>query len=212
MQKTAVTIIRHGETEWNVALRLQGIQDSPLTPEGIKQAGQLAESLRQEKFDVMISSDLGRAVRTAEIIAAKTRLEIIRDSALRERNFGVMEGMTREEAFKKYPEVFSSYSKRKETYKIKNGESLVAFNKRVREGLDRILHTYPDKNILIVSHGGVLDCVIRMVFNYPLSSFRSFSIYNTAINRFSVSDNKWVLEEWGNTDHLSSQGSMNEFS
>ncbi len=211
MKKTLITVVRHAETEWNVAMRLQGIQDSALTPKGIKQSELVAETLSNQEFDVLISSDLGRAVKTAEIIAAKTNLSIIMDTSLRERNFGIMEGLTREEISEKYPDALSSYYKRKATYEVENGESLNVFNNRVTKGLTSIVNSNEGKRILIVSHGGVLDCIIRMVFNYPLSVSRNFSIYNTSINVFSVIDSKWTLEQWGIINHLKAMEKLNEF-
>ena len=211
MKKTLITVVRHGETEWNVAMRLQGIQDSDLTAKGVRQVEKLAETITNEDFDVMVSSDLGRALQTSEIIASKTGLSYIRDASLRERNFGIMEGLTREEISSKYPEVLAAYYKRKATYKVEKGESLNEFNARVIKGLFNIEKFYKGKKILIVAHGGVLDCIIRMVFSYPLSSTRCFTIFNTAINVFSVVDNKWTLEEWGNIKHLDKADSLNEY-
>ncbi len=201
MVRTVVTLVRHGETEWNVAKRLQGIQDSNLTKNGIQQAQKVAKALSINTFDALISSDLGRAAKTAEIINKYHHLQLNTETCLRERAFGVMEGLTREQITKKYPEVFRAYMERKDTYQIPQGESLVEFYKRVTDGLHRITASYEGKSILIVSHGGVLDCVMRMVFDYPLSAPRRFSIYNAAVNSFSVTGNDWFLEQWGNIDH-----------
>lgn len=211
MKKTLITVVRHAETEWNVAMRLQGIQDSALTPKGIRQVELLAETLVNQEYDILISSDLGRAVKTAQIIAKKINLSINKDPSLRERNFGIMEGLTREQISKKYPDVLSSYSKRKETYQVENGESLREFNKRVLSGLANIVSLNEGKNLLIVSHGGVLDCIIRKIFDYPLSASRSFSIYNTSINVFSIAEGKWTLEQWGIVNHLHAMEKLNEF-
>jgi len=210
MEKTWVTLIRHGETEWNVAMRLQGIQDSNLTSKGLRQAELVARELCNRKFDAMISSDLGRAIKTAEIIASRTNLTVIRDQTLRERNFGIMEGFTREEISEKYPDVLSGYMKRKVSYKIESGESLAELYNRVMEGLNRIISVHEGKRILIITHGGVLDCIIRMVFNYPLSDTRNFTIYNASINVFSVKNKQWMLEEWGNVNHLQSIEKLDE--
>ncbi len=201
MVKTQVVLVRHGETEWNVAMRLQGIQDSNLTKNGIHQAKMVAKALSAHRFDILISSDLGRAIKTAEIINSYQHLEIITDASLRERAFGVMEGLTREQILEKYPEVFSGYMERKDTYQIPYGESLNDFYKRVTTGLKKIVTMHRGKEILLISHGGVLDCVMRMIFNYPLSAPRYFSIYNASINSFSVTENQWFLEQWGNIDH-----------
>ena len=97
MEKTILTLVRHGETEWNVAGRLQGFQNSPLTGHGRRQVEMLSEALSHRSFDAIYSSDQGRAVETAHIINRYHSLEIHTDPSLRERNFGVMEGLTLEE-------------------------------------------------------------------------------------------------------------------
>jgi 2,3-bisphosphoglycerate-dependent phosphoglycerate mutase len=201
MKRTRLTIVRHGETEWNVAMRLQGMQNSSLTKNGLRQTRLVAKALRTHQFNILISSDLGRAVKTAEIINKYHHLEVITDSDLRERNFGIMEGLTREQIQDIHPEVFNGYMDRKDTYSIPQGESLIEFYTRVTSDLKRIAKTYEGKEILVVSHGGVLDCTIRMVFNYPLSAPRHFSIYNASVNSFLITGNDWYLEQWGNIDH-----------
>ncbi len=211
MLKTWITAVRHGETKWNVAMRLQGIQNSELSEKGNQQVESVSKELSNKKFDMIISSDLGRAIKTAEVINKYHKLDIIRDPSLRERNFGIMEGLTREEILEKYPDVFSAYQKRKESYKIPQGDSLIEFYERVLTGLEKVISLNKGKRILIVTHGGVLDCIIRMMFNYSLSARRNFSIYNTAINIFSVMNNEWTLEEWGNSNHLNTDEASSEF-
>ena len=210
MGSTKVTMIRHGETNWNVAMRLQGKKDSDLTLKGIQQAELVAKALSHRTFDIFISSDQGRAIKTAEIINKYHSLDLILNKNLRERNFGIMEGLTREEIGKKYPEVHEGYMKRKSEYQVPDGESLIQLYSRVTGELKKIVGSYNGSKILIVTHGGVLDCIMRMVFSYSLDISRNFSIYNTAINTFSVEDGIWNLDEWGNIDHLSDISSMDE--
>ncbi|MBN1599613.1 MAG: histidine phosphatase family protein [Bacteroidales bacterium] len=207
---TRITVIRHGETEWNQTMRLQGKQDSPLTKKGWEQAEKVAAAIKDEKFDCFITSDLGRALDTSKVINRYHNLKLIKNENLRERNFGVMEGLTRDEIKDKFTEVYNGYMHRKEKYEIPGGESLVTFYKRVTDEMNVIVRKYKGQNILVVAHGGVLDCIMRMMFNYPLSARRGFSIYNAAINMFSYEDNKWMLEQWGNTDHLDQTGSLDE--
>ena len=201
MVKTYITAVRHGETEWNVSRQLQGKQNSNLTENGLKQADLTAKALKDTTFDVLYTSDLRRAKETAEIINRHHKLGIRIESSLAERNFGIMEGLTQEEIQQKYPEVYEGYMHRRETYEIPGGESLRFFYNRVTHALNIIVREHAAKRILIVTHGGVLDCMMRMIFNYPLSAPRQFSIYNASINRFSVSDGEWFLGEWGNIAH-----------
>jgi 2,3-bisphosphoglycerate-dependent phosphoglycerate mutase len=210
MITTKITIIRHGETEWNVSMRLQGNQNSELTLRGKKQVELVAKALSRRDFNVLISSDQGRAVNTAEIINKYHNLKMILNKNLRERNFGIMEGLTREEIAIKFPDVHDGYIKRKSEYQIPDGESLVQLYTRVTCELNNINKQYEGSKILIVTHGGVLDCLMRMVFSYSLDVSRNFSIYNAAINTFSIQNNRWNLEEWGNIDHINCIDSFGE--
>lgn len=210
METTRLTIVRHGETEWNVSMRLQGKQDSPLTKLGRKQAEHAAKALRDRKFDILISSDQGRAIETAKIINNYHQLKLNLSENLRERNFGIMEGLTRDEVAIKYPEVHEGYMKRRSNYLVPDGESLVQLYTRVTAELNRIAIQWPGKSILIISHGGVLDCTMRMVFGISLDVRRNFSIYNASINTFLFNDGHWDLEEWGNTEHFRGTGTMDE--
>ena len=200
MAKTSITVVRHGETEWNVAMRLQGMQNSPLTARGILQAKQAANALREKTFDKLISSDLERAILTAQILNGHHDLPLETEKSLRERNFGIMEGLTREEILARFPDTFRGYMNRKKTYPIPKGESLVDFYARVTGGLKRIAAANEGKRLLLVTHGGVLDCMMRMIFDYPLDAPRRFSIYNASINVFSVEEGLWQLDTWGNID------------
>jgi 2,3-bisphosphoglycerate-dependent phosphoglycerate mutase len=210
MGTTRLTIVRHGETEWNVAMRLQGKQDSKLTKLGLSQAKHAAQALKHRKFDMLISSDQGRAIDTANQINVYHGLQLQLSSNLRERNFGIMEGLTRDEVKVKYPEVHEGYMKRKSNYQIPDGESLVQFYSRVTEELIRIVNQLTGHHILIVTHGGVLDCTMRMVFGISLDVRRNFSIYNASINTFTFMDGHWDLDEWGNTEHFRGTGVMDE--
>lgn len=204
--KTLITIVRHGETEWNVAMRLQGKQDSPLTAKGKEQVKRVAEALKTRTFDVFISSDLGRALQTAEAINRFQGMTIIPDDGFRERNFGVMEGMTLAQIRAEYPDAHVGYKARNAEYQVPEGESLIQFSKRVNAAFDRIVAEYPGKRVLLVAHGGVLDCLVRRIFGFPLGETRNFSVYNAAINTFSFEDGLWKLEEWGNIDHFNGTG------
>jgi probable phosphoglycerate mutase len=183
-------------------MRLQGMQNSKLTSLGKHQIELLADTLKNSSFDVIISSDLKRAVQTADVINRHHRIVMQKNENLRERNFGIFEGLTREEIQDKYSGALKKYKERRDNYRIPQGESLTEFYERVVNELNLIVTNNFGKKILVVCHGGILDCVVRMIFDYPLSSRRCFSISNAAINIFSVIEGKWKLEQWGNVDHL----------
>ena len=97
MNRTQIVIVRHGQTEWNIRGIRQGYLDSPLTARGMAQAKALAQRLAREKFTALYSSDLGRAVQTAQEIADVTGHTIVTDARLRERHLGILQGLNAEE-------------------------------------------------------------------------------------------------------------------
>jgi len=129
---------------------------------------------------------------------------------LRERNFGVMEGMTREEIREKFKTVYDGYMSRNEVYQIPDGESLVQFNNRIITEIEKLAQNNKNKSLLIVSHGGVLDCIIRKIFELKLSVQRKFSLINTSLNTILIKGNSWILEEWGNIDHIRNSTTLDE--
>lgn len=210
MGSTRITIVRHGETEMNIAFILQGHLDSPLTKNGVEQAELLAETIKNKSFDFFYSSDLGRAMFTANIINKHLQYNIIENETLRERAFGIMEGMSLNDAKLECPEVYQAYITRHPTYDVPKGESLEKFSARIMGELNRLAQKHIGKHILIVAHGGVLDCVIRSIFNIKLEEKRAFTIRNTSVNTFTVEDQNWILEEWGNVEHLQRAVALNE--
>ncbi len=198
---TRIVVIRHGETEWNIHNRFQGHLDSKLTQPGIKQAEAIADTLEEEVFDVIYSSDLDRAKHTAEIIARRLHMRVNTEKDLREINLGVMQGLKKDEFIIKYPEVISNYHA-DPGYVIPGGESKLQLYKRVTEVLEKIIRKHKGRSILLVAHGGVLDCIIRLIFDMPLNKQRNFSLFNASINRFTVDNGEWKLESWGETSHM----------
>ena len=197
MGLTRMTLVRHGETEWNVTMQLQGHKDSSLTVLGKKQVEGTAELIKDRNFDNLFTSDLRRAAKTAEIINKYHNLEIKEDKGLRERNFGIMESLTRNQLKHRFPETYEGYMNRVPDYQIPNGESLNTFYIRVVETMNKIAAENEGKNNLIITHGGVLDCVIRYIFSLPLDSPRRYRLYNASVNSYVIQNNRWVMEEWG---------------
>ena len=155
-----VIFIRHGETEWNLQNRTQGHLNSPLTERGITQAREAAEKLKDYKFDIVVSSHLGRAYETAKIIAEKLGiLEIITDSSLLERNLGILQGNIAEESKIKFPNLFNN-GVLIHNAKIPNGESLEDFLERVGRGIENLKEISKTKTILVVTHDGVLNAIV----------------------------------------------------
>ena len=207
---TRLTVIRHGETEWNTQNRFQGHLDSKLTALGIKQAEAIADGLRGETFDVIYSSDLERAKHTAKTIAGNLNMKVYTEPDLREINLGVMQGLIKDDFILKYPEVITNFHA-DPVYVIPNGESKQQFYDRITGVLEKIIKKHKDHSILLVAHGGVLDIMIRYTFERPQTVNRYFSLYNASINRFTVNNGEWKLESWGETSHMRDIPVINDF-
>ncbi|MBI9086933.1 MAG: histidine phosphatase family protein [Desulfobacterales bacterium] len=204
--KTTLLVIRHGQTVWNVQQRYQGHGDSPLTEEGRNQAEALGRRMRRIHFDALISSDLGRTLETARIIARHTGHDISMDSRLRERNFGVLEGLTAEEINSRFPKVYDKLHANDPDYVIPEGESLRQHYGRNIQFIETCTAENAGKTIALVAHGGVLDSILRYITGFPLDHPRCFTAANTSLNIFShglfYGTCRWVIETWGDVSHL----------
>lgn len=208
---TRITMVRHGETHWNKIERMQGQLDSNLTELGIKQASAVANALKKIKYDAFYSSDLKRAMQTSEIISKQLGLTVIKENCLREINLGIAQGLTAEEFKDRYPDEYIKYASKDPDYVIPDGESNREKYNRAVGCLSELAQRHKGGNILIVTHGGILDSIIRMVFDIPLSVKRHFSLINASINVFNVADGKWMLETWGNISHLNDIPASDDF-
>lgn len=154
-------VVRHGETEWNTEKRYQGQQDSPLTVNGIRQAKDVAEKMKGVKFDAIFSSDLLRAQRTAEIIALEHKMAVMTREILRERNFGSLEGKNVQETLSELREVFEKLDRMSAQDRFKavyadGMESDDALAVRLTTFIREAAVAYAGKNVLVVSHGGIM--------------------------------------------------------
>src|SRR5690349_6470285 len=181
---------------------MQGQHDSPLTPTGLHQARQLARRLARVKFSALYSSDLGRAHQTARCIADETGHEIIADQALRERNFGIFEGLTNNEIKLKYPDDYELFAKRLPNYVMTGGESAAQFMARVVGTFDRIAAAHDGDKIVVVSHGLVLDAMYRQATKMPIEVPRGFPLLNCSLNTFRRTSAGWTVVSVCDVAHL----------
>lgn len=200
--KTELIIVRHAKSIWNAERRLQGIMDIDLHPIGYQQAEALAERLATEHFHAIYSSDLKRAYQTAECIARKTGHQIITHEGLRERNFGILQGLTGQEIAERYPQDWERFRRWDPDYVVPEGVSLREFYESGIDCFENIAQLHPDERLVIVTHGGLLNGLLRHTLGIPLSAPTKFRRVNTAINVFCFEDSSWYLHTWGNVDHL----------
>lgn len=199
---TRITLVRHGETEWNRSGRWQGHLDAPLTSEGEAQARSLGERLRGDAFDACCVSDLGRAVRTAELVCGPGGFGFEKDELLRERDLGAIQGLTTEEMLSRCPETYHSFRNDGPGYVVPEGESFRGFYERCVGALEAIAERHAGGRVLVVTHGGVLGAVFRYVAGVPLESPRRFVLLNCSVNVVEKTDVGWNLVSWGDVAHL----------
>ncbi len=207
---TELIIVRHGQTEWNRASRIQGYRDSALTDDGLAQARALAVRLAGESFAALLSSDLGRAASTAGIIAEHTGHRVRLEPSLRERNYGVLEGLTREEFRLHSPDAAQRYASRDPDFIIPGGESQREFVARVVAAFNALADEFHGQRIVVVSHGGVLAALHRHVADLPLDAPRTLPLPNAGYNIFIRSQGQWAMQRWGDTAHLDEQDVFSE--
>jgi probable phosphoglycerate mutase len=202
-----VYLVRHGETEWNAARRIQGQSDSPLTATGEHQAHLVAKRVRKEGITHVITSDLGRTRRTAQIIADACGCEVINDSRLRELHMGVLEerlidSLTPQEEQWRKQMVDGTADGR-----IPQGESMVELGARMRAALENCLALPEGSKPLIVSHGIALGCLISTVLGLPAYAERRLRLRNCSLSRVDHQQSPWLASGWivestGDISHL----------
>lgn len=204
MTITRLCLIRHGETTWNVEKRLQGHTDIPLNSRGEAQALQMAQAIKSTKlkFDVLYTSDLKRAFDTANALVQLLDMQAQVDSALRERHFGALQGLSIEEAPQLKPDIWRAHISRELDHELEGGESIRQFASRVQGALDAIVQQHEGKTILLVSHGGTLDMMYRIASDQALSAERVASVPNASLNWINHNGASWSVEQWADTRHL----------
>lgn len=207
MNNSTILLIRHGETPWNAVRRLQGHTDIPLNQEGQRQAAALAGALIEQGVDVLVSSDLQRAMQTAQALSRlQAGLALQTDAQLRERCYGVFEGMLYSEIAAQYPDDYARWQAREVDAVMPDGarpaESFRQFYQRCLDAIAGWARRHPGQTIAIVAHGGVLECAYRAARGISLDSPRDFQVKNASINRFVWDGAQLQLEHWGDVDHL----------
>jgi broad specificity phosphatase PhoE len=165
-------LARHGRTEWNLAGRFQGHTDVPLDAHGRAQAQALAELLRG-RIEAVISSDLARASESARIIAAALELPLLAlDPDLRERSFGIFEGLTRDECIAQHPEIWAARDGNP-NFIVPGGEAPEIVVARVQRALARTVTLLQGthQSALVLSHGSSLRMFLETISGRPEQSF-----------------------------------------
>lgn len=183
---THLLLIRHGETEWNAAGRIQGHSNSALSPLGRRQAEAVAARLSQTPIGAIYSSDLSRALDTAAPLAAPHDLTVRPVPGLREKGYGDWEGMTEAEVIATSPDGWHRYHVRREiNYPIPGGETWEDVRTRIVAVLHKILadHRGPDETVALVGHGASLRPAVLDALDAPLETLLRLRLDNASLTR-----------------------------
>ena len=165
---TIFTLVRHGQTDWNVARRYQGQQDILLNAEGLQQARALALIMRDEVFNAVYSSDLQRAMQTTRILQEGRSITIFADERLREICFGDWEGANHQDLQAAFPERFAISANDPAIPIAPGGESLIAFARRTKEFAEEVSELFPNGKVLVVTHGLALATLVCHAESIPI--------------------------------------------
>ena len=204
MISTRIIAIRHGETAWNASTRIQGHTDIPLNEHGQRQAQLLAQALAQaDKIDTIYSSDLQRALATAQALALQTGARLITHVGLRERAFGDFEGRSFAQIELELPAQAQLWRTRAPDWTPPGGgESLSVMQHRVMATVNALAQQHLGQQIAVVAHGGVLDLLYRAATQQSLQAPRSWELGNAVINRLLWTPQSLTLVGWGDDAHL----------
>lgn len=190
-----IYLVRHGETDWNQAGLLQGQTDIALNAQGLEQAREAAERLKEVPFEIAFCSPLIRAKRTAETIIGDRKITITTDERLRELNFGPWEGVD----IRTIKDAASQPFTNPGSYIPPEGaESFAQLYKRSGEFVDQVLlpleGTY--ETVLVVAHGGVNRSILNPVLNIPVDDFWRMHMGNCATAILDCTDGKLSMLEY----------------
>ena len=202
MHETTLIVIRHGETAWNREKRMQGTTDTALSDVGRVQAQALGRRLAGHSFAALYSSYLSRARDTARAIAEHTGREVVADPRLQERRFGIFEGLTAEEIVSRYPEEHARFTSRDPDYAVPGGESTRSFTQRCIGCLVEIAGRHHGSEVVVVTHGLVLDSLYRAAHGLDHGARRPVPLINASLNFFGYGAGAWRLVLWGDVSHL----------
>ena len=185
-ESVQLSVVRHGQTDWNAEQRLQGQNDTPLNDTGREQIKELAETLKADDYDLILTSDLARAVESGEIIAEIIGLPIEQLELLRERSFGEWDGKIRDELLEAHPLPYEAGGFGMHPIAPKNGEDLTAFLARTEELCQYLLTHYAGKRVLIVANGALIKSLHVVTRNLSFQEGISMRFKNGELSKITL--------------------------
>lgn len=205
MSETTLIVVRHGETLWNREKRMQGTTDTQLSEIGLAQARAVGRRLAARDFKALYSSDLSRARDTARVIGEHCGHEVVIDARLQERRFGIFEGLTAAEIVARYPDEHARFASRDPDYEVPGGECARKFTLRCLGALAEIADRHRGGEVVVVTHGLVLDSLYRVAHALEHGAPRPVPLINASVNLFGYGAGAWRMELWGDVSHLAAE-------
>jgi probable phosphoglycerate mutase len=195
-------LIRHGQSTWNREHRIQGQLDPPLSEEGRRQTALLAERFAGRPFAGLYASDLKRALETADVLGATAGLAPQPRERLREVFLGDWEGLRTEEIAQRFPDAWASWVEEPDWDVVPGGEGAAAFDTRVSAELDEIVARHAHGDVLVVTHGGVIQVALHRVVGRASRGLFPFKIQNASISMLEKRDGRTVIAGVNDIAHL----------
>jgi probable phosphoglycerate mutase len=195
-------LVRHGQSTWNREHRIQGQLDPPLSDEGRRQAERVGHRLAGRRLAGFYSSDLKRAFQTSQAIQAVTGQNPEPMAGLREIYLGEWEGLHTDELAERFPQAWSSWSEEPNWDLVPGGEGAALFETRVAAALDGILERHNHGDVLVVTHGGVIQIALHRVIGRASRGLFPFKIQNASISVIEKRDHRLIIGGVNDTSHL----------
>ena len=197
-----LVLVRHGQSTWNHEHRIQGQLDPPLSPEGLRQAELLGARLAGRKFAGFYASDLKRAFDTAQAVGALVGAQPEAMTSLRESYLGEWEGRRTEEIQQRFPEAWAAWAEEPDWDVVPGGEGAANFEARVASALDEIFSRHQHGEVLVVTHGGVIQVALQRVVARPSRGLFPFKIQNASITVLEKRDGRMLVGGVNDIAHL----------
>jgi broad specificity phosphatase PhoE len=201
--KTIIYLIRHGESDWNIEKRIQGqMEGAKLSEKGQLQSRQLKKGLEHNgiRMDLVYSSPLRRALETAKIAFPDQAIRT--DDRLQERSFGKLEGMTRDDVGKKYPELTEARKKHGSTPWFEGSEKLEGLAERGMDFLRFVVKEHPGKHIAVVFHGGILEAMLAHMHGMDMLEKGRFEHDPTGYTIIEYEGSRFTVKVLNHNAHL----------
>ena len=199
---TRLLLVRHGQSEWNAAGRIQGQIDIQLDKAGLQQAQRIADRLADETVAAIYSSPLQRAKVTADAIAVRFNLPVKLDPRLMEYDFGVISGSTWNDVVENHPEFASRWVEDPWAVPVTGSEGRVNFAARVMSAVQDMVAQHPAEQVVVVAHGGTFGVYLTAMLGLDLNRRHPFHFGNTSLSLVEVRAGAFHIHYLNNTCHL----------